>query len=50
MCDEETRAVISFIQGSGAAQGAPILQRYVGTVIGTYVGPNMTAMSWIKEA
>ena len=50
MCDEETRAVISFIQGSGAAQGAPILQRYVGTVIGTYVGPNMTAMSWIKKA
>ncbi len=49
MCDEEVQQAREAIAQSGVADGAEILCRHVGAVIGTYVGPKMTTLAWVEK-
>lgn len=46
-CDDQVRALKDALEAGGAAVDST---RQIGAVIGTYTGPDLTAMSWVAKA
>lgn len=49
-CDAEVRLLREALDACGLALPMQVLQRQVGTVIGTYTGPGLTALGWVAQA
>lgn len=49
-CDREVQQLREALEHGGLALPPRVLLRQIGTVIGTYTGPGLTAMSWVAKA